>query len=142
MFEKLKHLTPEKKKKIIIGHIVGMVGVLTSVLLLSYFGPIIHVWIKSDGFFQMMTVLFKVIIMLCKIICLLISIAYFTIAERKIMAAIQRRKGPDVVGPYGLLQPLADGLKLLLKEMLIPTRANAFIFILAPITILTLSLIS
>jgi NADH-quinone oxidoreductase subunit H len=80
--------------------------------------------------------------MLLKIICLLISIAYFTIAERKIMAAIQRRKGPDVVGPYGLLQPLADGLKLLLKEMLIPTRANAFIFILAPITILTLSLIS
>jgi len=80
--------------------------------------------------------------MLIKIICLLISIAYFTIAERKIMGAIQRRKGPDIVGFFGLLQPLADGLKLLLKEVLIPTRSTAFIFILAPIMILTLSLIS
>jgi NADH-quinone oxidoreductase subunit H len=80
--------------------------------------------------------------MLIKIICLLISIAYLTIAERKLMGAIQRRKGPDRVGFFGLLQPLADGLKLLLKEVLIPTRATAFIFILAPIMILTLSLIS
>jgi len=97
---------------------------------------------QTDAFQQALVVFFKIVIVLIKIICLLISVAYFTIAERKIMAAIQRRKGPDVVGIFGLLQPLADGLKLLLKEVLIPTRANAFIFILAPIMILTLSLIS
>jgi len=53
---------------------------------------------------------------------LLISVAYFTLAERKILGAIQRRKGPNVVGVFGLLQPLADGLKLLLKETIIPSN--------------------
>jgi NADH:ubiquinone oxidoreductase subunit H len=79
---------------------------------------------------------------LVKIICLLIAIAYYTLAERKIMAAIQRRKGPNVVGFYGLLQPLADGLKLLSKELLIPTTANSRIFLFAPFLILVLSLVS
>ena len=83
----------------------------------------------------------RTLVIILKIVCLLISIAYFTIAERKIMAAIQRRKGPNVVGFFGLLQPLADGFKLLIKEVLIPTKANAFIFILAPIIILTLSFV-
>ena len=64
---------------------------------------------------------------------LLISVAYFTLAERKILGAIQRRRGPNVVGVFGLLQPLADGLKLLLKETIIPSNANTIIFILAPI---------
>jgi len=86
-------------------------------------------------------IIWPIIVMLIKIICLLVSIAYFTIAERKIMAAIQRRKGPNVVGVWGLLQPLADGLKLLIKELLLPTKANPIIFILAPIIILTLSLV-
>ena len=81
-------------------------------------------------------------IVLIKIICILLSVAYFTIAERKIMAAIQRRKGPDVVGIFGVLQPLADGLKLLMKQLLLPTKANSFIFLFAPIFLLTLSLIS
>lgn len=79
---------------------------------------------------------------LIKILCLLIAIAYFTIAERKAMAAIQRRKGPNIVGPFGLLQPLADGLKLVAKKLIMPTRASKVIFILAPATILSLSLIS
>jgi NADH-quinone oxidoreductase subunit H len=79
---------------------------------------------------------------LLKIICILIAVAYFTIAERKIMAAIQRRKGPNVVGFWGLLQPLADGAKLIFKELLIPTRANNNIFLIAPVFVLILSLIS
>ena len=56
---------------------------------------------------------------LLKMICIIIAVAYFTIAERKVMAAIQRRKGPNVVGLWGLLQPVADGAKLLLKELVI-----------------------
>lgn len=79
---------------------------------------------------------------LLKIVCILIAVAYFTIAERKVMAAIQRRKGPNVVGFWGLLQPLADGAKLIFKELLIPTRANATIFLVAPIMVLVLSIIS
>ena len=79
---------------------------------------------------------------LLKIVCILIAVAYFTIAERKVMAAIQRRKGPNVVGFWGLLQPLADGAKLIFKELLIPTRANAIIFLVAPIMVLVLSIIS
>src|ERR1700712_1977533 len=79
---------------------------------------------------------------LLKIICILIAVAYFTIAERKVMAAIQRRKGPNVVGFWGLLQPLADGAKLMFKELLIPTRANSIIFLFAPIMVLILSIIS
>jgi len=66
------------------------------------------------------------------IVPLLISVAYFTIAERKIMGAIQRRRGPNVVGYIGLLQPLADGLKLFVKETTLPANANISIFLLAP----------
>ena len=60
------------------------------------------------------------------------SVAYLTWIERKIHGAIHLRKGPNVVGPLGLLQPLADGLKLLLKETIIPSQANKFLFFLAP----------
>lgn len=79
---------------------------------------------------------------LLKIVCILVAVAYFTIAERKIMAAIQRRKGPNVVGLWGLLQPLADGAKLLIKELIIPTRANSTIFLFAPLMVLILSIVS
>ena len=72
---------------------------------------------------------------------LLISVAYFTLAERKIMGAMQRRKGPNVVGTFGLLQPLADGFKLLIKETIIPSNANTVVFILAPIITFLLSLL-
>jgi len=82
------------------------------------------------------------LLILVKIICLLVAIAYYTIAERKIMAAIQRRRGPNVVGFWGLLQPLADGLKLIAKEMVIPSHANSRIFVIAPLCILTLGLLN
>jgi NADH-quinone oxidoreductase subunit H len=89
-----------------------------------------------------LTIVKVILFDLAKIIMLLVAIAYYTLAERKIMAAAQRRKGPNVVGLYGLLQPLADGVKLLLKELLIPTAANSRIFIFAPLSILALSLLS
>jgi NADH-quinone oxidoreductase subunit H len=73
---------------------------------------------------------------------LLIAVAYLTLAERKILAAIQKRRGPNVVGFLGLLQPLADGAKLILKETVLPSTANKFIFIMAPVLTFLLSLIS
>ncbi len=76
------------------------------------------------------------------IVPLLLSIAYLTFAERKVLAAAQLRKGPNVVGPFGLLQPLADGAKLLFKETVIPSGANRGIFILAPILTFSLSLVA
>ena len=69
----------------------------------------------------------------------LITVAFFTLAERKLMAAIQRRRGPNVVGIGGVLQPIADGVKLLLKEVLVPYRSNYYLFLFAPVMALTLS---
>ena len=73
----------------------------------------------------------SVLQVLLLIIPLLIAVAYFTLAERKIMASMQQRRGPNVVGFFGLLQPLADGLKLLVKETVLPSSANTILFILA-----------
>jgi NADH-quinone oxidoreductase subunit H len=75
------------------------------------------------------------------IVTLLISIAYFTLLERKIISAIQRRRGPNIVGIIGLGQPLADGLKLLLKETVIPNSSNKLVFLISPILTLGLSFI-
>jgi len=74
------------------------------------------------------------------IVPLLLSVAYFTIAERKLMGIIQRRKGPNVIGFLGLLQPLADGLKLFAKETILPSNSNIVIFLIAPILTFLLSL--
>ena len=76
------------------------------------------------------------------IVPVLIAVAFFTLLERKIMAGIQRRRGPNVVGLLGVLQPFADGLKLLIKETIIPSKANKIIFILAPILTLFLSFLN
>ena len=71
----------------------------------------------------------------------MIMIAYLTYFERKVIGAIQLRKGPNVVGPFGLLQPLADGLKLLTKETIFPENSNKFIFALSPILTFALALL-
>jgi NADH-quinone oxidoreductase subunit H len=75
------------------------------------------------------------------VIPLLISVAYFTLAERKLMGGIHRRRGPNVVGFVGLLQPLADGLKLFVKESIIPSNSNLILFILSPMVTFVLSLV-
>ncbi len=87
----------------------------------------------------MVIILIKILTIL---VPLLISIAYLTLAERKVLGYIQGRKGPNVVGVYGLLQPIADGLKLFTKEIIIPNHANLFIYILAPVLSLTLAFIA
>jgi len=74
------------------------------------------------------------------ILPLLIAVAYFTLVERKVLGAIQRRRGPNVVGAYGLLQPLADGFKLLVKETVLPSNSNKLIFILSPMITFMISL--
>ena len=69
---------------------------------------------------------------LALIVPLLIGVAYLTLAERKVLAAMQLRRGPNVVGPFGLLQPFADALKMIMKETVIPSGANRMLFLLAP----------
>ena len=73
---------------------------------------------------------------------LLIGVAYLTYIERKVIAAIHLRRGPNVVGPYGLLQPIADGMKLFFKETIIPSSANKVVFVIAPMLTFVLALIA
>src|SRR5438046_7726126 len=74
------------------------------------------------------------------LVVLLIAIAYVLLADRKIWAAVQIRRGPNVVGPWGLLQSFADLLKFVLKEPIIPAGANKGVFLLAPLVTCTLAL--
>ncbi|MDH3228352.1 MAG: NADH-quinone oxidoreductase subunit NuoH [Alphaproteobacteria bacterium] len=76
------------------------------------------------------------------VVPLLLSVAYLTYWERKIIGWMQLRKGPNVVGPFGLLQPFADGLKLFLKETIIPSGANPIIFLLSPMITFVLALVA
>ena len=91
-------------------------------------------------------IIWPVILIVLKILLiavpLLVAVAYLTYAERKVIGAIQLRKGPNVVGPFGLLQPLADGAKLFFKETVLPTSANRVVYLMAPMLTFSLALIA
>jgi NADH-quinone oxidoreductase subunit H len=90
-------------------------------------------------FFEIGIVILKIFLI---VIPLMLFIAYLTYFERKVIGAIQLRKGPNVVGPFGLLQPIADGIKLLTKETIIPTSSNKLIFLFSPVLTFTLALVA
>jgi NADH-quinone oxidoreductase subunit H len=80
-----------------------------------------------------------IILIIINIISILLTIAFYTLLERKIMAAVQRRKGPNTIGFNGILQPIADGIKILLKEVNVPSKSSKIFFFIAPLLTLTLT---
>jgi NADH-quinone oxidoreductase subunit H len=103
----------------------------------KHFNEIILPAIYAD-FWIVLPIIGKILLV---ILPLIIGVAYLTLFERKVIGAMQLRKGPNVVGWFGILQPLADGLKLMLKEVIMPSQANKALFLLAPIITFTLALI-
>lgn len=93
----------------------------------------------NDWLWPLIWIVIKIVVI---VLPLLVAVAYLTYAERKIIGSMQRRKGPNVVGPFGLLQPLADGLKLFLKETVVPSGASKVVFVLAPMLTFSLSLVA
>jgi len=74
------------------------------------------------------------------IVPILLAVAFFTLLERKVLGYIQFRKGPNIVGPYGLLQPISDGVKLFIKEPVRPSTSSPFLFLATPILAFALAL--
>ncbi len=99
--------------------------------------PMVEFWLE-----YIWPVAWIVIKIIAIVIPVMISVAYLTYVERKVIGAMQLRRGPNVVGPFGLLQPIADGLKLFLKETIIPAGANRGVFIAAPCITFILALIA
>lgn len=97
----------------------------------------VELW--NDYIWPLAWIVIKILVI---VVPVLIAVAYITYFERKIIGSMQLRKGPNVVGPFGLLQPFADGMKLFLKETIIPASANRAVFILAPMVTFFLALIS
>lgn len=103
--------------------------------LVSYF--LVVSYISKEAFIWF---IFQIFLFLSIIIPVLIGVAYLTLAERKIIAAMQRRLGPNVIGFWGLFQPLADGLKLVVKQTIVPNKAQRVLFLFAPVYTFALAL--
>jgi len=97
--------------------------------------------ISNNLILTIISILLNLIDVLAVILPILLAVAFMTIIERKQLAAHQRRVGPDTVGYYGILQPFADALKLILKETVIPSQSNKILFYLAPVSTLVFSLL-
>jgi NADH-quinone oxidoreductase subunit H len=95
--------------------------------------------ITADFIYQVLFIILKSFLIIVPII---LSVAYLTLAERKVVGFIQLRKGPNVVGPFGLLQPIADALKLVFKEFVLPSDAHKVVFVIAPIITFVVALMS
>ncbi|MGD1880157.1 MAG: NADH-quinone oxidoreductase subunit NuoH [Kiloniellaceae bacterium] len=95
-------------------------------------------FLYNNPYGQAVFLLGKILVIL---VPLLLAVAYLTYAERKVIAAMQLRKGPNVVGPFGLLQPIADAVKLLFKETILPSGANRIVFLMAPMLTFILAMI-
>ncbi len=93
----------------------------------------------QEYFYLLLSEIYKILFLLVPV---LVSVAMVVWLDRRVWAFVQKRKGPNIVGPFGLLQSLADALKYLFKEIIIPASSNKIIFILAPIVTMTLALIA
>lgn len=102
----------------------------------NHWTPEMQGWL--DYFMPSLEIILKILII---VVPLLLAVAYLTYAERKVIGWMQLRKGPNVTGPFGLLQPLADGLKLFMKEVIIPSSANRIVFVAAPVLTFALAML-
>ena len=93
----------------------------------------------QDYFIILASEIYKILFLLIPV---LVTVAMIVWLDRRVWAFVQKRRGPNVVGPFGLLQSLADALKYIFKEIIIPASSNKVIFILAPIVTMTLALIA
>jgi len=118
-----------------------MSRLINSIVILT---PIFFVWLTKKLVFVILSSLLFVLVFGLEFLILLVSalviIAFYVVLERKLIGSMQRRRGPNVVGFWGLAQAVADGLKLIVKEVAIPAKANRVIFILAPVLTIVLSL--
>lgn len=102
--------------------------------ILQWFWNLFGLWDVLWGFIEpFWPVLWTLVKIITIVVPVMVGVAYMTYAERKILGYMQDRIGPNRVGYFGLLQPMADGIKLLMKEIIVPTGSNKFLFVIAPI---------